>query len=403
MIHRRNFLRTTAAALAWSAATEAKAAGGIRVLLRNPSSHAVLPLDVVSVTLGDSIIAHPGSLSIINWVNYLLGGRMFLPIGYNQGVSGNTTTDTLARQPVGLALNPNVYFIEGGTNDPPATWQSVSVPNIAAEVAAALATPSIELVVLRTLSKRSDIVFNPTLLANFNNSIRAMVAPTVVIADWAASSFDPVTQTTDGLHPDTSGTYTLAKVDVAAIISWFTPQTRLYSAYTDFNSLLSLGALAGTGGTKTGNITGFVANGCTINNQLTGTTCVASKEVDVDGFNVQRVDLGGTSSVNGYLFMQIPQTFSGIGGEQYEAWTKVEISDHNRMNFLQMTCDGCETWGDIFYGYLPENISGVIRTPPGVLAGVDTSNILTLWTHWQAGAAAATIKISSRPTWRKRT
>lgn len=365
------------------------------------SGRGLLPLDSTAVTIGDSIIAHPGSLAIINWMNYLLGGRLLLPIGYNQGVSSDTTTMMLARQATGLALNPNVYLIEGGTNDDTSTWQSLSIPNIAAMVAAALALPSVRFVVLRTLSKRSDITFNPALLLAFNNSIRAMAAPRVVISDWDASSFNPVTNTTDGLHPDTRGAYILAKVDAAAITARITQQSRLYTTYTDFGSLLTLGALAGAAGTKTGNITGSVATGCTINNQLTSTTCVASKEVDADGFNVQRIDLSGTASVNGYLLMQIPQTFAGVGGQQYEAWVKVEISNHNRMNFLQLVSDGCETWGDIFYGELPENISGVIRTPPTVLGGVDTSNTMTLWTHWQSGAAAATLKIS-RPTWRLR-
>lgn len=334
-----------------------------------------------TVWMGDSITAATGASSIADWTDFFLSGKLVPVVGYNQGVSGNQTTQMLARQSVGLALNPNLYMILAGTNDIVVGGRSAAAiqTDLQSLIDNALATPSVAAVCIRTILKRSDASFlgNPafqTTMTAVNDWIRAISNPRVIVIDYDQSTFDPTVDTNDGLHPNNFGANKLARYTAEKLLAYM-PATNVLADKTG-NLMPTNGDLAGTGGGLTG-ATGQVATGYQLRNFVTGITAVASKGT-LDGATSQVITLNGTASNSGNCQFRCPVTYAGNTGESYEFMIRAKITSTNKnVRNIQSTSDASISFGNGTVTLpLNQDFDGVIRMGQSTLAAPDTSNVI---------------------------
>lgn len=365
--------------------------------------------NAASVWMGDSITQASAEKSIAAWTNFFLDGQLKHIVGFNKGVSGDKTSDMLARDSVALALNPQIYFILAGTNDVTGGVSAATITaNLQTLIDNALATPSVELVVLRTILKRSDGTFtgNPafaTVRTAVNSWIRAVSHPKVLVIDYDLCAWDPTDtrQCADGLHPLGPG---------AMIIGEYTGDrtaTRIASIDVladQTGNLVNNPTLTGTAGTKT-DVTGNVATSWDARNFLTGPTVVASKGVDAGSHITQIFTINGTVATggsSGFLQFRCVQAYTGAGGESYEALATFKIENAPELGNVTMSSDGCISFGTTGNVNLDRDLEGVIRLGQTTLGGSDTSNTFSFSIYFpDTTVLTNTVVTISQPIWRR--
>jgi len=360
-----------------------------------------------AVWLGDSITSAGGNQqkSIPNWTNFFVKGRLVHDVGFNQGVGGDTTPMMLARQSTGLAMNPVYYNILAGTNDivGDGSPSSTIITNLTTLIENAEATASVEMIVVHTILNRSDASYlsNPdfaTVRTEVNNWIRALNRTKVVVVDHDASAFDPVTDTSDGLHPNEAGVILISET-TANIIA---PHISAVDVLSDTTgNLLTNAALTGTGGGMTG-ASGQVATSWQVRNFITGITAVCSKGTDALGNATQIITLNGTSSVSGYVHTRNVTAYTGTAGEGYELLFNVEVTPGTSLGAISTSCDGVLVFGGNSVAFpIDRSLSGVVRPGRSTLAGSDTSNTFDCNFFIDTGVTLTNMVITvSRPIWR---
>jgi lysophospholipase L1-like esterase len=360
------------------------------------------------VWLGDSITAAVGYKSIADLTNFLLHGNMVPVVGYNQGVSGNQTSDMITRQATGLNLNPEIYFILAGTNDIVIGGASAAtiISRLQTIINNALATPSVKLVVIRTILKRaSPNAFSApqrVVCDTVNAWIMSLKIPKVLTINYDASSFDATNgvHTSDGLHPNEAGAFLLAE--------YTANQVRPYIQHIDVaanrdGNLYTNDVLAGENGSYTGISTPprKIATGLNIRN-YTGLTVTADKSVHSGSYNNQILTLNGVTTA-GYIEIINTISYSGTAGQSYELIFPVTVTNGAGLGGIRMLCDGTITFGatSTAGAFINKDVSGVIRSGRSTLAGSDVSNTCQLAFYFPAGVTVSGMVIKiGRPIWR---
>lgn len=358
--------------------------------------------------MGDSISAATGASSIADWTNFFLNGRLVSILGYNQGVSGNQTAQMLARQSVGLALNPKLYNILAGTNDIVVGGRSAAdiIINLQALIDNALATASVALVCIRTILKRSDSSFlgNPNFEITrnaVNNWIRSLSDPRVFVVDYDLSLFDPTVHTNDGLHPNNYGAMLLGEFTANGLGPRL-DQIDVLANQT--GNMVNNPQMTGTTGGKTG-ATGDVATGYQVRNFMAanGLTVVCSKGV-IDGSNFSQVmTVNGTTTATGFIQLRNVTNYSGLAGEQFEALMTVKIENGSGLEGITVSGDGVITFGGGTVTIpLNRNFDGVVRHGRSTLSADDTMNVQDVNFSFRSGEVISNMILTvSRPIWRK--
>lgn len=166
------------------------------------------------VAVGDSITQ--GAYAPFGWPTLLPIWRP-IPVS-NQGSSGDTTEQMLARLPAALATGAQMVLVMGGTNDCqfgwPTTRSLAAVQAMAAQAAAA---------------GREPVLVGPIPRSNVPET--CLLALRAALADYAAGAglrfVDPwpavdASLTVDGVHPSARGAFVLARV-VAHALGWQFP------------------------------------------------------------------------------------------------------------------------------------------------------------------------------------
>ncbi len=292
------------------------------------------------VWVGTSLIQHGqdfastknsySARSAVTWTNILLKQRAFFQVWYdaaaplvafrgsNKGVSGQYTSEILARIDAVIAIKPDIVILDCGTNDM-AGRPDISDPNNiisvvwgeTQQIVNRLRSAGIFVVLLSILPRATSVSsYNSGAAARkrarWMNELRrryAQITPDVVYCDWGkfwtdAASADgaPVAAyTDDGIHQTPDGGYWSALPIVELLDTLIRPLASAYVGADDvydatnnpLGNIAPAGLLVGTGGTVgTGIAAGSVATGWRVeftpDAAVTGLTITPSKVARTD-------------------------------------------------------------------------------------------------------------------------
>lgn len=277
-----------------------------------------------TIFIGDSITNNYG------WKEYLnaqFGGRLFLQPGesgyhagtkgYNKGISGNTTTQMLARfMDDVVKQNPRIVFIMGGTNDD-TKETATSINNLRAMYTAAIKGGA-DLVV--ALGETQSIPSRPHVTA-INDWIMTQKSSKILsirldqIPDWGADDMS------DNLHPNWSGTQKIVKCIIPYLTPFFTQQTVFDLPRKNIIPAFS-GSLPVTGQ----NVSGTIYTGWSLQQfTSTGPTVISSLGKLGDGSPaiVLTITPGTTQDAIHLIANNIP--LNGAIGDQFDIVAQIEL------------------------------------------------------------------------------
>lgn len=375
--------------------------------------------------IGDSITAqNSGTVSLssigyLNWLVILSKGRAHFDHGMNFGVSGETTSQILARAPAAVtamvAKKVKFCVIHGGTNDVsngvPAATVLNNIRQIAEMLMAVGITPVIIPVMPRSYGAAGPIAITTAtmrMLQQYATDQRnyARTTPGVLLADptlevtnyadnkgyplgtsdaniMGTSPNVPTAYTYDGLHPGPRMAFCMGKALLEALNPFlggvpllaYSPADLFDATNNPTGNTISNGMMLGTAGTLGTATTGAVADNWTVTRwQTAALSIVASKTTQAIGSNSlpsqQFVVSGATAA--GEKFRMHAGTSSGAisVGDQIYAEMEVTVSNVTpgclQSLSLLLSNDATIVYGNRAYTgkYLPDNTwTGVIRTP----------------------------------------
>ena len=342
----------------------------------------------------------------INWINALTGFKFIYNDTLNKGVSGDTTTASLARWGTDVAPNLNnfdILWIHVGTNDPSnAIPPATSIANIQTMITRARNAG--KLVIVDTILPRgSPNAYTATQAlqaAVINQGIRAMGVentnanvlvfdPWRDIADPANGGQPFANSTLDGVHPNMSLANAMGNRFVQQASPLFAPSSIWTQSQWDTydatnnpkgNMIVNPG-MTGTGGTFTGTaVGGALATGYNLL-QASGTagagTVVCSKTAAVAGYGCAGTDkqnivfnIPSANTATETFQLRCDQTTAGLtaasGSGSFYAQCEFDISGVVGLYWLDLECanyDGAATQYTLF------NEQDGYGTPQSLVAG----------------------------------
>lgn len=286
------------------------------------------------ITAGQGYTSDHYNNGYAGWAQSALKGRAVFPAELCFGVSGETSTQILARVPAALttmiAAGCRIVTMYGNTtNDRTSTTPVMTAADSIANLTQmfALAVAAGLRVIYFAETPRGNASFPAQRLTSPQLDYHRQVyrwavdvaskIPGVTVIDLWAEFVDPTTTsdskatvTIDGLHQNQLsgriGGERLASVLLPTLPSrqfaYATDAGDAYSADNRRGNMAPNGMLSGTGGTKPAGITGTVADStvATLATAWTaGTiTCLGAQVTDADGFPWQQFTLGGNSASN---------------------------------------------------------------------------------------------------------
>lgn len=293
--------------------------------------------------LGDSITAQNSSTQAVDgvsalnakgdivWARALLQGRFYFSAALNFGVSGQNSTQILARVGQVIAARPGFCRVLAGTNDPVTGVQYNPAATFAnlQSIYNQLIAAGIAVIACPILPRSATNGLTAGELANaqkgfqwVNRRIRQYAQTAVpgmfyvmdgdaTLLDQAQTTYIPIAgSTADGLHPVAAGAIRTGS-RLSNVLDRILPLSRstiicqqdVYDAtFEPLGNRLPTGQLVGTGGTAGTGASGSVATGWALSRSTgTGATAVGSKSVldSVTSEPAQVITLGGAVGTNG--------------------------------------------------------------------------------------------------------
>ncbi|MCF0043627.1 SGNH/GDSL hydrolase family protein [Dyadobacter fanqingshengii] len=299
------------------------------------------------VIFGDSLIAQTTgsatnytafqSTAFATYALLRINNSLFLPTNGNKGISGNTTTQMLARLGAAVSLNPALVIMDGGTNDAAGGASAATIISNLTYIHNAFKAIGAYVIIITipprfapaALSPAAEIVRNTV-----NTFIKTLTSETT-----KAVNLDLVVNNAafyaDGLHFNPTGAYAASTPVTEALLDFIRPTNLADSFFAD-NSFTANPIMAGSTGTK--NIaTGTVATSWLLDaSSAGGATVVGSKTMD-NGLNQQVITISGSYTGNSKSVV-LSQEFNTNGlaaGDVVEAFADIEIltTDSNILDF----------------------------------------------------------------------
>ncbi len=319
----------------------------------------------------NNIITHNAE-GYFTWANGLLGHRLYLDPSLNKGVSGETSTQILARYAADVAANYasfDIAFVLAGSNDlsgATTTGQmDTALSNIQSIVTRMVAAG--KWVVLFSVIPRAGIASDATgrkLHQYLNTKIRRWIRtqPDVIFIDAWRDLADPADTTgtpvstlmaVDGTHPNPGGAYYMGKRVYDVLSPLIPPASDLLASAADVydgttnpygNRLANPAFTTGTGGTATSPCTGTVVGSWTLA-QLAGTfvatNCVGSVETQSAGYGAvpgkKQVVTVSITSKTSFESFQLVQGVTGFSaGDVVELFCELDVSNISHLLQLEL-------------------------------------------------------------------
>jgi lysophospholipase L1-like esterase len=227
-------------------------------------------------------------IAYLTWANVFLGQRLRFDSSLNFGVSGDASEDALARIDDVLEAAPDVCVVEVGSNDVEADVSPADTIAALESIYEQLIAAGILVVTFPILPRQwggtaPEQATKTARAMRINRWIRryALEHQGIVLADPVSELADPASSisamrsemTFDGTHPTVLGAMVIGRHVANAIATITSPMAPLLPSHAadvydaDENpegNLLANGMLTGTGGSKAGEVTGDVADGCSL-------------------------------------------------------------------------------------------------------------------------------------------
>jgi len=374
-----------------------------------------------STYLGKGLQGYP------TWTGILSNHRLLHNDAWNFGISGNTTTQMLARLSTVVAANLDVCVIHGGTNDLTNSVPFGTIISNLNSIYTTLLNTNTIIIAIPILGRTA-----PTALTGAQRQIgmqvndwirrQAQTRAGFFVADCSLDFDDPASTdwshragyTGDGIHPSVVGAKVIGQ-KVADVISTFYPDWRqpvmssvdLYDATLLPNGNMFDGMFAGTGGSIVGSA-GNVATGWSGDStQLGGATLVPSKTTLSDGRTAQQLVLSGTytgSSKRAFMYRTLTNS-NFAAGDTIEGLIYGEIGSNSGIAALDLDIeitDGGVTKrlhsSDMKADRLPAaGFSGNLLTPRYTFA--NTPTLVRVWLEVWFTNTGTTDAISGTVKW----
>lgn len=388
-----------------------------------------------SISVGYGTQSNDTFLATWSWpgiFQVLSGQRFYYPQANEFAVSGRTAVTMAANIADVVAVQPDICFVLGGTNDINGGATAATVIAALETIYTTLLEAGIVVVAIPILGRTWSTDTMRNYATQVNNWIRTKGSVTrgLLVADCGLVYDDPTSTTfdarsgynTDGLHPGPIGAHAIAsrvKTIVGTIFpDWIVPLGNAFDTYSatenPYGNLLggSEGMFIGTGGTAAGSVTGNVATGWTITDASAGgATVAASKSTLADGRVCQVVQISGNYSGN-TRFVQISNAITPANiasGDELETFAYIEIDGSNSqiraIRLRQATVEGGTQYNmDCGRGYGGYSIptggySGIFRTPRRTMTAAPSAAsvqiLIDLMDAAGSTAVAATVRITS--------
>jgi hypothetical protein len=370
---------------------------------------------------GDSITAGSnGPPWIWQSVSYTRG-RYFLPRNFNQATGGQTAAQMATQIADITALNPKVVNFLAGTNDlggssdtPSTIWGNIKT------CIKGYIDGGASWVVVGTVMPRNDATWTGLTREGDRNTLNGLirgyasdsglVGYTSKIKVVDLESYDPDTDSIEGLHPNWLGAIKIGTLFGAAHLSLIDKTSVLTDLYLDSTSLAIAAsknaAMTGTGGGVNGtpSPTGQIATNWTLT-QNDALTVVASKTT-LNGAEAQKFVVSGTNGTNNHAVqLSMPVAYSGVIGDTLELACDFSLATgHQNIRNITMSCDTASVLPTSLSTAVMDGagaLSGTLRTQVTTpLTGTDSSTNINLIVQFATGTVAAEL-IWARPYIRK--
>lgn len=336
-----------------------------------------LSLSARGVFIGDSITAARGFAGYTDWALLEMDGRFYPktvgsngtgPTGWNQGVSGNTCDQVIARLSNVTAEAPRFVLFACGTNDIGTGAQTSTQICADYDTIIAHGRSIGARVFAMTVIPRSSagwLAAQETARGEVNTCLKAKLPGAVFDADTVITN--TATQLlADGTHPNGVGAQLLGTGIATMLLNSFTTESLLPTSAPSAPANLFANPFF-SGGTT-------VATSWTFFQGVNGLTKAASKTT-VDGFTAQRYVASGTASANvADNFNQNVTVTGGLTGDLVEAWVEVVVTTATGISGISISA-GTNGTNTTHMSITAQDLSaltvpfrGVLRAPPSTLA-----------------------------------
>jgi len=384
------------------------------------------------------------------WASVLSNGGLVFSPSLNFGVSGDTTTQMLARISSVVAAAPSYCTVLGGTNDlgtgaGDATVSYATITGNLQTIYTTLLNAGICVIAIPILPKAGlNLSTTKTALLNrVNEWIRrycmsstsniVLADPFESLVDYTKTTGEPIggyaggvtSVTVDGTHPNKRGGYLFGKTIVDALGSRIAPMRTImqspadaYDAtYNPTGNLLANGMFSGTAGTnstgssgsvggswtasRAGGTTGTIvasktsktlSNGQTVPQQTLVVTAPAGSSIETLGLTSASITTGFTAGVD-TIYGELEVGVSGITADSVIG---VEYTIGDGTNTIVCLAKQTNTY------MANQSWSGVLRTPEFLIAAAATSLYarFRIYIDGTVSSAGATVQLG-RATVRK--
>lgn len=389
-----------------------------------------VPSGFDALAIGDSrtIAGHFGSPERLTsngyqfWTEFLTRGRVRFPRAFNFGVSGETSTQILARAATAAAASPPVAIVLAGVNDAtgdPTLANVVAITRMLVQAGKiVIVVPELPRISGWTASRASQQMAVYDGLRSISTKNVYIANPWPYIVDYALATGAEISgMYYDNIqHPSNTGAYYIG-LAIANIINSLFPDPGvlpvwsigLYDAtYNPGGCLTPNPMVSGSGGSLAGSATGTVATSTTVSRTGSDITVAASKVTDSAGLVWQQIVLAGTPTTNtqratitqnvtvanltvgdnirAVCEMQVDAGAAGVHGPSLEINPTGGSTEAVSSNY--------DTWARAV-GYAPAVAhAGVLTTPPlVVLASIATFPVQVIARAEQSIACSMTFRI----------
>lgn len=319
----------------------------VKCLLKDVARLNEVPVNGKVVFFGDSLLAQTTggtgnqiafqSTALMTYALLKANNAVFLPVGGNLGISGNTTTQMLARLGAAVAQKPDLVVLLGGTNDVnDGTPAATIIKNLTLIHRAFRGTQAKVLWI--TIPKR----FAPAALDDAKETVRKTVNVFIRKQDDGITrvvDLEKINLTSasfaDGLHFNPTGAYA-AGMEAYKQLKYFVNEVNIAETLAPDTTYTANPIMAGTAGTKN-TATGTVATSWALDSSAAGGATVVGSKTVQDGLDQQLIVVSGnyTGTGRNISLSQEFATGSLVAGNVVEGFADVEIltTDGNVLDF----------------------------------------------------------------------
>lgn len=372
----------------------------------------------IFMALGDSMVdrnftqtATENSLNgygSFNHANMLLGCPWTYSTSADQGVTGDTTTQILARSATWAAVDCDVVGLSAGTNDYLTLTAEETITNLGQildllgpmKKVIYLPCPPRTFVDAATVAKWLTINKWMTEQQAVRANLLVVDEAIDVVVDATSTQFVPLSGSLisgSAVHTNNAYAFKVGQAIYRKCRYLFPPRNRLIRSAADVagittgsNQMFIGGVLAGSGGSKTATgggtaPTGTVADSCTVDH-VTNSTCTAVCSVvartmaddgDLIGSNqVIVIGNGGvtTPAIAGDTFQFRANgnlTVGAAAGDTVEGWADIRVSSHSGLKSVSLWVQAQVDGGTLVYAYdLRHTASDDVAYPADFVGGI---------------------------------